>query len=150
MSTDLLGSISVPKIYRPGLGDSPASSGCAAGSLLPENGNIYYYSSSFFGENMKDLLPNPTINPQFSFGRRRSHRRSRIHSHRHKRSHKKKNFGMFTPECNEKVYKIIKKYKTEKKIFKKLQKLAKSLKCREATDSMVSDYVHEYLKNKRR
>ena len=83
MSTYLSNGISVPKIYRPGLGYSPASGPQVGG--LGVNANPHEYSSTFFGDNVKALFP---LVGQNAFGNRR--RRSLRNRRRKRKSRKSK------------------------------------------------------------
>lgn len=91
MTTILGGDIAVPKLYRPGLGYSPASGPQNGG--LGVNANPYVYSSTFFGDNVKALFPSVVADAvaagKVSFGRRRSRKRSKRSKKRSRKSSKK-------------------------------------------------------------
>jgi hypothetical protein len=81
--TTLPDGLIVPKIYRPGLGYS-ASSGPQVGGLNV-GANPREYSSTFFGSDIKSLLP---MTYQFSKKAKRA-RRARYGSKKTKGSHKR-------------------------------------------------------------
>jgi hypothetical protein len=83
--TTLYPGMTVPKIYTKGLGYSPASGPQVGG--LDISANPYVYSSTFFGSDVKGLLP-PIVN--FSKKRTKKRTKKRYNIRSRKQSHKRK------------------------------------------------------------
>lgn len=114
--TELSGGIVVPKYYKAGLGYSPASGPQVGG--LGVGANPREYSSTFFGSDVKNLLP-----PTLAFGSKKSKRRSRKSVKKPKKSRRKSRKSV------KKSKKSVKKSKKSRRKSRKFGNNVQQLQC---------------------
>jgi hypothetical protein len=109
MSTLLSNGITVPKTYRPGLGFSPSSGPQVGG--LGVNANPSYYSSTFFGDNVKALFP---LIGQNSFGKKKRSKKRKVKKSRKRKFSKKSRKRKFSKKSRKGKSKRVSKQKKRK------------------------------------